>query len=142
MDVVLFRSDAFSLENTVVDGKVADLPLGLDLARDLRARISRHAPHLDTHDPIWEDWGCVLWVKDARVQYDLEVHWVGFNGIDNQWGIRFSRPRGCLYALIGRRNRPEDCRPIQSVVARVLEEAPDVYTEVEWLSRAEYEKRL
>ena len=141
-DAVLFRSDSFSLENTVVEGMTADLPLGLDLAQDLRGRIARHAPHLSIHEPIWEDWGTVVWVKDGRAQYHLEVHWVGFNGIDNQWGIRFSRPRGCLVALLGGRSRPEDCRPMQAIVAEVLREDPQRFYAVEWLSQAEYQKRL
>ncbi len=141
-DAVLFRSNSFSLENTVVDGTAADLPLGLDLAQDLRGRLARHAPHLWIHEPILEDWGTVLWVKDGRTEYHLEVHWIGLGGVETRWGIQFSRPRGCLLALLGRRTRPEECRPIQAIVARVLEEDPRHFHSVEWVTQAEYQERL
>ena len=141
-DVVVFRSDSFSLENTVVNGMTADLPLGLDLAEDLRGRIARHAPHLRLNEPIWEDWGTVLRVKDGREQYLLEVHWLGFSGVRNLWGIRFARSRGCLLALFGGRTRPEECRPVQAIVAKVLDEDPQFFHQIEWLSQAAYQERF
>ena len=141
-DAVLFRSDAFSLEPTPEGDKVYDLPLGDDLAAFLRERLLHLRPGLWIDQPIREDWGTVLWVKEGTLQYYINVQWVPDAGMDNRWGISFSQPQGCLGVLLGRRSRPEDCLAMQSLVAQVVSSEPGTFRGAEWLSQAEYDARM
>jgi len=141
-DAVLFRSDAFSIEPTPEGDKVYDLPLGDDLAALLRERLLQLRPDLWIDEPIREDWGTVLWVKDGGVQYYINVHWVPDVAVEDRWGVTFSQPQGCLGTLLGRRSRPEECRAMQALVSEVLSSDRVTFREARWLSQAEYDSRM
>jgi hypothetical protein len=117
------------------------LPLGDDVARLLGERLRRAAPGLQVGEPVREDWGTVLEVRCPDL-FLLNVHWVPGRQVENRWGIQFARPVGCVGLLTGRRSRPEDCRGIQAAVADLLAQDPVTFTEVEWLSQAEYNRRM
>ncbi|WP_020472932.1 hypothetical protein [Zavarzinella formosa] len=92
-------------------------------------------------EPVCEDWGTVLEVRLPE-PYLLSIHWAPGHQIENRWGIQFSRPVGCLGLLLGKRSSPKDCRKAQSVIAELLAQDPEVFTDVEWLSQLEYHRRM
>jgi hypothetical protein len=140
-DAVIFRSSTFSLEPPVEHGVAYDLPLGDDIAAFLAPRISSADPSSTVGSPIREDWGSVLDVSIGTEAYSLSFHWLGYRDSEDTWGIQFAQRIGCLGILFGRRSRSSACRPLQSLVARIITESPEAFTHVEWLSQQDFHAR-
>jgi hypothetical protein len=138
-DVIVFRSDAFSLDNTIVDGREADLPLGIDLAILLRDRLMQLQPTLSIDEPVWEDWGTVLRVKERNDQYYIAAQWTYNEPHENTWAITFWKPRGLIGLLLMRPAGPEQCRSMQRLVAQIVADDPTTFNSPQWMSQAQYD---
>jgi hypothetical protein len=141
---VRFRSAAFSLDSPTDPrtGRLYDLPLGDDLAAHIRRSLLDARPDLLIDEPIREDWGAVLWVRDGPTEYYINFHWLGYQGPEDSWGIQFSRPSGCLTALLGKNKSADSSQPIRLLVKAALARYPERFREIEWLSQQEYDARL
>ncbi len=139
-DVVVFQSEAFSLDCPVEDGVAYDLPLGDDLAADLCERLIARYPEVVLRGPPdREDWGSVVYVESPG-PYWLNVHWVPLNdGRSDTWSIQFMPVRGPMSALFSRAPRASaSCAPLMNMVAAVLAADPEVFRNVRWLTDEEF----
>ena len=142
-DAVIFRSEKFSLEPPLSERGVRyDLPLGDDLAEFVVGGIRSTHPAVQFSPVVREDFGSVVDVTLDDRTYYLTVTWIADREHQDRWGIQFSHPVGFLGSLFGRRARPESCRAAQNLVAESLRRHPDVFTDVEWLSQEQFDKRV
>jgi hypothetical protein len=142
-DAVIFRSGKFSLEPPRSEsGQSYDLPLGDDLSEFLIARMTASRPVAQFSPVTREDFGSVFdMTLDGRT-YSLTVTWLADRDHEDRWGIQFSHPVGLLGVVLGRRSRPEACRAAQNLVADVLSTHTDTFSDVEWLTQDEFNKRV
>ena len=142
-DAVIFRSTKFSVEPPLSEQGVAyDLPLGDDLAEFLVGSIHSAHPAIQHSPVVREDFGSVVDVKlDGRTYY-LTVTWIADREHEDRWAIQFSQPIGFLGFIFARKSHPESCGDAQNLVAEVLCRHPDVFTEIEWLSQEQFNKRV
>ena len=140
--IAMFQSDTFSLKPHVNErGVSSDLPLGNDMAAFLKMQLASVFPFLQIDDPILEDWGAILLIKDGDATYDISINWTPIaHHLDNNWAIQFDKPIGCLAALFGRKSSPEDSNPMIERVRQILEANPNMFKNVVWLSDAEFRR--
>lgn len=139
-DAVIFRSSKFSLESPIENGVSYDLPLGDDIAAYLAKRLQNANPSCAVGSVTREDWGSVLDVSIDADPYSLSVHWLGYTGTEDAWGIQFTKRNGC-FALFSWKHSPSECRPLQTLVARIMIDDPETFFRVEWLSQSDFHSR-
>ena len=141
---VIFRSPAFSLESPIENGRQYDLPLGDDLAAEIAAGVGDRAPDVKVGEPIREDWGTVLDLRPPGERYRLDFNWLGYQGVEDTWGIRITNdtPVGCLGILVGQARPSLHEARVQTVVASILASQPAKFIGPAWFSREEYDRRL
>ena len=92
-DVLLFQSDAFSLEPPRSErGLRYDLPLGDDICAFLKARLESKKVAWVIDDPVQEDFGAVLLLYRGKDVFTITTSWQG----DKGWALVFGQMRGCL----------------------------------------------
>jgi hypothetical protein len=92
-DVLVFQSDAFSLEPPLSErGLRYDLPLGDDIAAYVKERLESKNVAWKLDDPVQEDYGAVLLLYRGKNVFSITTSWQG----ENAWALVFGQMRGCL----------------------------------------------
>ena len=142
----IFRSSRFSLEPPVENGVPYDVPLGDDLAAELALAVQRVAPQLRADQPIREDWGTVMDILADGERYRVSVQWLGYRHADAEetWGFSVSNPTrvGCLGMLLQKRLPARHEGAVRDALAKALASEPGTFEGVEWLTQAEYDRRV
>src|SRR5688572_24373140 len=95
-DVLIFESDAFSLEAPVDErGVQYDLPLGDDIAAHFKMRFESQGTRWEILEPVKEDYGSVLLLLDGEKTFNITVCWIALKDKEC-WAVQFGQSRGCL----------------------------------------------
>lgn len=141
--VLIFESNAFSLEPTIgAGGRPSDLPLGLDLAADLRDRLRALDLGAEIPNPVDEDFGSVLPVYHAGNAFKLTITWVPVGGREDCWAIQFHQAHGCLGTLVGRRPNAAALHALRSSVDKIVRADPERFRNPRWLTDEEFQQAI
>jgi len=117
-DVLVFQSDAFSLEPPLSERGIRyDLPLGDDIAACLKERLESMGVVWKLHDPVREDYGAVLMLDREKDVFTITTTWQG----GNSWALVFSQLRGCFGWFLNRKPKAQAQQAIEEIKALVNE---------------------
>jgi hypothetical protein len=134
-DVLVFNSDAFSLEPSIdEEGLQYDLPVGDDIARYLKERLKAVATNWDISNPVWEHFGAVLNLRQDRKVFTLVCSWQG----DNAWAVVFGEMHGCLGWLLNRKRNQAPLVELKVLVGQIVVADADRFQNVRWIAEDEF----
>jgi hypothetical protein len=140
-DVLVLRSDRFSLECPIENGLQYDCPLGDDLAAYLKEAIQRGDPTWRLLDPIREDYGTELLCYRGRRCFRITINWVplGTRRDDGEdlWVVHFSQSHGCLSWLLRARDDVTSLSSLRALIGDVVRSDRAVFRSTEWLTETE-----
>lgn len=97
-DILLFQSDAFSLEPPRNErGVQYDLPLGDDIGEYLKKCMTEKSVAWNVVGPVREDFGALLLLDRDSDALCITTSWQG----GDAWALVFTERRGCLGWLLG-----------------------------------------
>jgi hypothetical protein len=136
-DVLTFRSTHFSLENPIDErGVQFDVPLGDDIAQYVSDAMTARFPAWSFRPSVREDFGTILDCLRDDACICLIVTWFPRDDFDDHWAIQFQQSRGILSFL--RKRRPDLVDTLVSDLGIIVDDATDVFTDVAWLTEAEF----
>jgi len=135
-DVLVFESDAFSLEPTPNEhGGTYDLPLGDDIAEFLKSRIENENCDWELMDPVQEDYGAVLLLSRGKATFRVTVSWQG----DRAWALVFGQMHGCIGWLFNRKPDAETLNEIKFLVERIVLAEPGRFQNARWIGEDDFD---
>jgi hypothetical protein len=137
-DVLIFESDAFSLEPSIDErGVASDLPLGDDLAAFLRRELQSMKAPWPIAEPVLEDFGSVLGIDAGNRRFTVTVTWIVGPG-NNSWALQFAQSHGCLGMFMKRRTDLKTLDSIKTMASQVVLAHPEKLRNARWLADAEF----
>lgn len=140
-DVLIFHSQRFSLDPPLNDRGIRyDLPLGDDLAAELKSGIKSRVDDWSLDDPVREDFGTVLMLRRDKVTINITVIWGPILDRDDYWIVQFHQSHGCLGLFLPRRDDEAAITEVKQLVNSVVTEDSGVYRDVCWIDDAEFRR--
>lgn len=140
-DVLIFHSDRFSLDPPINDRGVRyDMPLGNDLAAELKSGINSRTVQWWIDDPVREDFGTVLMLRREKVAIDMTIVWGPILNRDDYWIVQFHQSHGCLGLFLPRKDDLSAITEIKQLVDSVVAADSSVYRNVRWIDAAEFRR--
>jgi hypothetical protein len=134
-DVLMFTSDAFSLEAPVDEGtgRRYDLPVGDDIAAYLKERLKGN-PGWRKLGIVCEDYGAVLMLWRGKQVFTITVSWQG----EDSWGLVFGELRGCFGWLFERKSDANVVMEMKTAVDQIVAGDPARFRTPTWVTNAAF----